>query len=237
MISKREFVCRFGIGSLDGVHSSVWRVWSGRNHPDLYIAPRGTAGKFKVSLHGSGERERHYGLTSQWATESKRRGYHNLESRHLEQWHGGVSLNPNLSLEYRLFFPTADLRSFDMPDSETADVVWLPQAEDGQAVEVGVLIGSSKPSESWWPGRKSIGTLLLSEGRLSDRRWVWLVHRNVPMGSWQNNETVSKMRKSLEARGVTATTVTPQWRYHLWCTWGDDGRVCVEVAPETIFSA
>lgn len=233
MSSNREFVCRFGIGSLNGVHSSVWRVWSGRNHPDVYLAPRGTAGKFKVSLHGT--KARHYGLTAQWATESKRRGYHDLESRHLEQWHGGALLNPNLSLEYRLFFPTTDLRHFDMSDSETRNAAWLPQAIDGWAVEVGLLIGSIKRSESWWPGRQSMGTLLLSEGRLSDGRWVWLVQRNVPMWSWQNSEALAKIRKTLEARGVTATTVTPQWRYHFWCTLDDGSRACVEAAPEAIF--
>lgn len=235
MTSKREFVCRFGVGSLNGVHSSVWRIWSGRNHPDLYLATRGTAGKFKISLHGTGEH--HYGLTSQWAEESKRLGYHNLESRHLEHWQGGVSLNPKLSLEYRLIFPTTDLRHFEMPERETANAVWIPQAEDGQAVEVGVLIGSSKKSESWWPGQQSMGTLLLSEGRLSDGRWVWLVHCNVPTGSWQNNEALSKTRKTLEARGITAATVTSQWRYYIWCTLDDGSRGCVEVAPETVFSA
>lgn len=129
-----SFIYRFGVGDLQSLHSSVWRVWSPRHKSDIYLATRGTADRAKVSIHESGVRS--YSLTSQRELQLRKDGRWRLPSRHLERWRGGRQVNPELSLEYRLIFPTAELRHFEMPERETAEVMWLPPADIYNALEI-----------------------------------------------------------------------------------------------------
>jgi hypothetical protein len=45
---------RFAVGSLTGLRSGSWRIWSAKNTPDVYLAPRFAAGVQKISFHQSG---------------------------------------------------------------------------------------------------------------------------------------------------------------------------------------
>jgi hypothetical protein len=44
---------RFAVGTPDGAHSSVWRVWAYRS--DVYVAARSIVSEMRVSLHASGK--------------------------------------------------------------------------------------------------------------------------------------------------------------------------------------
>ena len=234
MVSARAFICRFGVGDLSGQHSSVWRVWSARNSPDLYLGTRSTTGKLKVSFHKSGKRN--FSLTSNIERELRARGRWHLDTRHLDQWLGGVQVDPGLMLEYRIWFPASDLRHFDMNERETKDVTWLPAPPDGEALEVTFLIGTHKRSENWWPGRNSMGTRLLAEGRVQAGVWVWLVYRPAkPPNLTNRNISFPKVTKTMEVKGVTRGTITPGHRGYLWVTHKDGGKGCAEIDLKTLF--
>jgi hypothetical protein len=46
-----RFVCKFAVGRSDLAFSAIWRVWTARNQPDLYLAMQSIAGQLKASVH------------------------------------------------------------------------------------------------------------------------------------------------------------------------------------------
>lgn len=234
MVSRDQpWVCRFGVGDLPGPHSAVWRVWTAKNAADVYLATRGTAGKLKVSFHESGRRN--FSLTTEVERDLRARDRWCNESRHLEQWIGGVKLNPRLSLEFRLWFPTAELRAFEMNRRETEGAIWLPPAEDGRTLEVALFIGTSKPAPDWRPGRDTPGVTLVSEGRIAPGIWAWLVSRSKRGLRLNNPEAAVRIVASMKRNGLTRETLTPGHRCPVWVTLDDGGHGCVEWDLKTLF--
>jgi hypothetical protein len=50
MSDAARFISRFAVGHDGKAYSAVWRVWTARKQPDLYIAVRGLGGEFEATV-------------------------------------------------------------------------------------------------------------------------------------------------------------------------------------------
>jgi hypothetical protein len=46
-----RFVCRFAVGQDNLAYSGIWRVWTAKNQPDLYLAVEKISGELKATVH------------------------------------------------------------------------------------------------------------------------------------------------------------------------------------------
>jgi hypothetical protein len=100
------------------------------------------------------------------ATAKKDGGPHKVE------W-TGYAIGADCTLEYRVVFLGKSLEKNDT--IVRADTELLPVPTEQESVEVAVLLGPIGPTDGY-PCYKDTPTHLLSEGRLSDGRRVWVVY-------------------------------------------------------------
>lgn len=173
-MSKR-FVCRFAVGQDNLAYSGIWRVWTARNQPDLYLAVETISGEMKATVHcprpPHSSWERHYSFPKEAsgpvAEAAKKDG-----GPHRLRW-TGCAVAPDCTLEYRVIF-----RGKSLEQSGTtvrADTALLPIPTEQEYVEVAVLLGPAAETVGY-PREKDTPTHLLSEGRLSNGRRVWIVY-------------------------------------------------------------
>lgn len=218
-MSKRDtFVCRFAVGDPSGRRSSIWRFWAGRKSPDLYIAARSVAGLVKASLHASGAR--HVALTSQFATRQRKKEEADRASRYFQQWNASVAIGQSCSLEFQVCLPTQHLRPFGEHDRSDSEVVWIPAAPPEHMIQVCVLFGPKTETVSW-PGSKQAGTALVSQGRLSDAKRVWLVSRILPSAMFSNADYAQKHMASI-AEDLAKQRIAPNETHRVVAIFQDD---------------
>jgi hypothetical protein len=142
-------------------------------------------------LHASGDKQA--GLTSQYVAELREQGAWKGNSRHFVKWSHSVAINSHCSLEFQICFPTEHLRVFGDRDLADQRVVWIPAAPSGEMVSVNILFGP-KGETVGWPGRGQ-DALLVCEGRLLNRRRVWIIARNLPTGIFQGEEHIAHLSR------------------------------------------
>jgi hypothetical protein len=182
-----HFVRRFAVGRHGLAYSAVWRVWTAKNRPDLYIAVRPLGGELKATVHAphpphAGWR-RHFGFDKHAASivsqQAKQDG-----GPHKVQW-TGCELGPYVTLEWRVIIRGTSLEEDGEP--VTDNVVLLPMPSRDEQVEVAVILGPTGPRQEF-PRERDLETHLIGEGRLSDDRLVWIVYVVRPI---KHNETIS----------------------------------------------
>jgi hypothetical protein len=186
-----RFVCRFAIGRDGLAYSSVWRVWTAKNKPDLYIAVASLGGELKASVHAPYPPhtgwKRHFGFDYHAASfisqQAKQAG-----GPHKVQW-TGHQIAPDMTVEYRVIIRGSSLENDGQPVANNVVLVPIPSRDD--VVEVYVILGPT----GWTTGpprERDRNTYLLSEGRLSDGRSVWVVYIVRPK---EGNETISSRKE------------------------------------------
>lgn len=91
--------------SADGRSSSSWRIWTSRNHKDVYVAPRQLAGQVKVSLHASGS------FQSGFVNEEVAVLWQRSDAgRHLDIWDRPPEFEPGWTRIFEVILPDAELR-------------------------------------------------------------------------------------------------------------------------------
>jgi hypothetical protein len=101
----RKGPARFAVGFPNGLTSNSWSLWANRKG-DVYIACRDNFKETKVSLHASGRWR--MGFTTEALAKNP-----NLvpleENRAWEVWDKPPPKLPNVTIAFRLFFPTSEL--------------------------------------------------------------------------------------------------------------------------------
>jgi hypothetical protein len=192
--SVNGFVCRFAVGRDALAYSAVWRVWTHKNKPDLYTGVRALSGELKASIHAphpphTGWR-RHFGFhknaSSVISRQAKQHG-----GPHKVRW-TGCEIGPDTTVEYRVIIRGTSLQETGQP-VDLNEVALLPIPSKDEYVEVSVILGPTGPTRDY-PRERDGETYLLSEGRLSDDRRVWVVYIVRPYK--QNEKTPSPTEPS-----------------------------------------
>jgi hypothetical protein len=96
---------------------------------------------------------------------------------HKVEW-TGHTLVPCVTLECRVVIRGVSLEKDGYEVS--GDVTLLPVPAENSYVEVAVILGPKGPTTGF-PREKDVDTRLLSEGRLSDDRRIWVVYVTKPI--------------------------------------------------------
>jgi hypothetical protein len=51
LLMSKRFVCQFAVGRKNLAYSGIWRVWTAKNTPDLYLAAQSISGELKATVH------------------------------------------------------------------------------------------------------------------------------------------------------------------------------------------
>jgi hypothetical protein len=203
-----RFVCRFAVGRDNLAYTGVWRVWTAKNKPDLYLTNSALGGDVKATVHCPDPPryagwKRHFGFvkeaSSQIAIEAKIDG-----GPHKLQW-SGRPVGAGVSLEYRVIFRGMSLSRAGNPVS--SDVTLLPIPSDTEFLEVIVLLA---PADVGYSAEASGKMHLLSEGQLSDGRKVWIVYSVQPLPTLEgepDNKTIP-IAKSYVNKDVNLTAIS-----------------------------
>ena len=187
-----RFICRFAVGRDGLAYSGVWRVWTAKKKPDLYISIRTLGGELKATVHAPYPPhqgwKRHLGFPMEAASlvsqEAKRHG-----GPHKLSW-TGCQIGHETTVEYRVSIRGTSLEKVGHPVGK--DVALLPIPSPDEYVEVIVILGPTGPTPGY-PRERDEETILLDEGRLLDGRVVWVVYIIRPV---QKNETKTPVERN-----------------------------------------
>ena len=174
-----RFKCEFAAGQDGVIFSGVWRVWSARNHPDLYLAATGLSASIKASIHQPRPPERPLAWRS-YSFNSDARGSV-VEAavaaggRHRLPWHP-VQLQYGYTLEWRVIIPCAGMLVGDR--QACAETKLLAPPAPGTSLLVCGGLGPPGDDAPLMPVSPRMNAL--SEGRLCDGTRVWLQYVYVP---------------------------------------------------------
>lgn len=221
---SNRFVCRFAVGHNNLAYSGTWRVWTAKNQPDLYLAVEKISGDLKATVHcprpphTTWRRHLHIPIEASGAVAvavKKDSGPH--------QFHWtGCAIGPDCTLEFRVIFAGKSLEKNGT--TARADTALLRIPTEQEFVAVAVLLGPATPTHGY-PREAHAPTHLLSEGRLSDGRRVWVVYCTKSVET--NSEPQPKQQSVIPAKHYVDPTVdfsNVSMRGALF-GWQDDGSL------------
>jgi hypothetical protein len=192
-------VLRFGIGAADGARAATWRLWTetARGESDFYLACRSLGGHLKASLHQSGAW--HVAYSKQIFEEKVQGIAPHWQDRFIQKWPRPAEMAPGVTLAFRIVTPFSALTESSRVRDDPA-VIWLPNAPEGKATEIDILLVKPTTLTAEWPGRRSMGTSLIGSLPLSNGDTVWAVYWVIDMpnisglseGAWRFFKGVGK---------------------------------------------
>jgi hypothetical protein len=135
-LSTLPHILRFAVVADDARRSSEWRVWTGSKKPsdDVYVSPRSSAGRFKISLHKDGYCQ--FGLT-----DAIRKHVREEDRAAFDRWDQGPEVAPGWRYGYGVPFAESELRHIERPLSSSVVKIQAPPPD--ASLGVGVLIGDA----------------------------------------------------------------------------------------------
>lgn len=177
-----EHALRFGVSDGAGKRAATWVLVAARPPKnDLYLACRSLGGALKTSFHESGD----------WRTAYIEAAFQELvestgpeaQDRIIVQWPRPPELAPGITLAFRIVTPWTAVVSA-IKSSDATKVTWVPNAPEGKATEITILISAADTTVSGWPGKDSMGTCLVGSMPLANGDTVWAVHMVTEMSDY-----------------------------------------------------
>jgi hypothetical protein len=174
LVTVKDQVIRFGVGSPDRPYVPVWRIWPQRS--DVYLSARDIAGTFKISLHESGE------WVAQFTNQSgiKIGGV----SRRHTTWHRPAPFADGWVQGPSIVIPAVEWAGeLGLPQNvkESDNVQWFPAPKAGEKLCFITLFASNGHADI--AGVSIEGDMYITEPlRLENGEFVWLQARNVHLG-------------------------------------------------------
>lgn len=176
-MSSGRFKCEFAAGVDGRIASGVWRLWAGKNSPDLYLACKAVAGTVKATIHLPRPPDkmctwRRWGFTSEAtgvvADFAIQRG-----GRHKQTW-SGAQIGNDCTVEWRVIIPGGPMLAPN-PYEAPSGITLLPAPAVDEALIVLIGFGSIPP-------RCSDATLhFLADGRLANGTEFWSSYCYTPL--------------------------------------------------------
>lgn len=178
MIRSDDFTVRVGVGTLEGLHSSIFRFWSNPGQSDVYLGVRDFASEIKVSLHESGECNA--GLTDQFAEQEKSAVAAIGGSRHHSQWRRLKHVGKKVVVPLQCAIPSSELRIFEIKKvGVSKKIIWLEPPKQDRSIIISCAFSGQSLSDDAWPGKKN-GTSLLGIKDLPNKEKFWLFYQECP---------------------------------------------------------
>lgn len=193
-MSRRKHI-RFGVGSERGPRSSVWQVIVHKSEVYFQVVPLG--GVLKVSLHESGQYQ--LSFDANYIQRKKAEGkWPSILPRHMYRWPRPTEIGPGITLAFRIFIPTSELRL--MKPRAPKPIIWIAPPPIGYWIEIAILFIAPGKKLSGWPGQRAMQTELLRQELLPNGQTLSLVYRRElvpPEWEVRINRLKSSMRKNL----------------------------------------
>jgi hypothetical protein len=200
---------RFAIGSPDGPHATVWRLWTVRKG-DVYLAGRATAGKLKVSFHVSGD----------WRVAVTKENVDGPDplidprlGRLIQRWPRPREFTPGLTHAAQIGTAGVDVDS-PPTKSATGKIEWVDPPSHAEVGIFDVMLSRLPVIEGDWPGREGMGTGPIFHAELATGEVVWILWRTQRAAEdfWVTREQA--VRQSLPPHGSAPQldSVTPTSR-------------------------
>ncbi len=162
MMIKRGGELRWRAQSPDGVRRSAsWRIWTGKNSPDIYIAQRQLAGTIKISLHADGNFQA--GFVSNDVSKSWQ-GEIPGGTRHLDKWRRPLEFAHGWTHLFEVVHPEVELRPFVETGLEGKTLVNFPVVK-GDALHVCVLGAQLPVAPLAFSAAKHAATLVVDDDK------------------------------------------------------------------------
>lgn len=150
-----ETKIRFGVRSEDGHTSNVWICWTQIEKGDAYLTSDALGKALKLSDHPRGRSHIAYHY-------EKRDHLFSPETlpkeRFILKQDDAKRVNEDCRLVACVFFPAGS--PHDVSREAPADTIWLPEAPEGQATEVGIFRLSVESLPNTWPGKREGANLV-----------------------------------------------------------------------------
>lgn len=206
MLSRGQETIRFAVGSPQGPHSPIWRLWVPKGKSDVYIAARSLAAAIKLSLHESGQWQ--HSFTAAF------RKRESMTKRHMSRWTRPDDLSPGVTLAYRVIVPWSSVTLHTEDRTRLPEVVWVPQPAKGSIVEFQIWLTAAGALVSTWPGHRSRGTVLVGKVGLANGGTAWVTALEEPAPDsvlqqvrqwreWWGSNQIAKRSKFLQS-GIRA---------------------------------
>lgn len=143
-----ETKIRFGVRSEDGRTSNVWICWTQIEKSDAYLTSDVLGKALKLSDHPTGRSHIafHYEKRDQLFTPETL-----PKERFILKQEDAKRGNEDCRLVACVLFPAGS--PHDVPRDAPADTIWLPEASEGQATEVGIFRFNVELLPNTWPGK------------------------------------------------------------------------------------
>ncbi len=144
-----EAKMRFGVRSEDGRTSNVWICWTHPEKGDVYLTSDALGKVLKLSDHPTGRSHiaYHYEKRDELFTPLTL-----PKDRFILKQEDAERVDEACRLVACVFFPSGS--PHDVTRKASADTIWLPEAPEGQATEVGIFRFNVEPLPNTWPGKR-----------------------------------------------------------------------------------
>ena len=191
---------RLQLAGSNNRRSTVWSITSARRSADIYVTPRMSGGKLKISLHQSGSW--HVGLVNEAA-----HGLEAGESRHWEVWKRGGELAAGVVRAWYLLIPEDELRVLDADPK----AYQLPDVGQDHALSLEVLFASNEGTQMTFDSSHVVGRWRLHEHDES----CLVVARRIPWSDEQRSWADRARKATAELGSAKGAQREPDHRYFL----------------------
>lgn len=181
-MGAKDHALRFGVGSTEGPHSMVWRVWVASD--EVYVAPRVFADVAKVSLHSSGRwrsgfSEDHIQRSGMYMSPRA--------DRAILKWHRPPETAPGWIKAVVILAATSDLRT-ESEQHGYGKVIWIAAPSNDLDTRFTVLLASPEVPENEvpphpWSTAQHVGQVHLRSGGR-----VWVVAEQMKLDANEQSE-------------------------------------------------
>lgn len=171
---------RFGIHDDADRRAATWKLWTETSDgkSELYLTNRSLGGVLKASLHESGKWHIAY---SKSTFENKVKGANpKFKDRFIEKWPRPPEFQPGATKAFSIVTPWSAVAN-PIKGSNVKKVDWIPNAPEGKATEIQIIITQPTIELNGWPGKKSPGTSLIGSISLENGETAWVVYWVVDM--------------------------------------------------------
>ena len=184
MQNKELLNYRFAVGTLNGLRSSSYNIFTNPNKSDIYIGHRGIVQDLKVSLHESGKN--YIGYTANSAHPIAKAKIIKNE-RHLHNWVGYPIHQKGYQCHFKIIFPTCELREI-CKDVNNKPINWISPAPTTFQLEVVIVTGPT--GIKGYPKPFNVPSRLLTEFLLPNNSKLWVMAITTPCipGSFQHTK-------------------------------------------------